>query len=787
MLLVRLIVSLLIFLVTILAIFCGISFYIVPYELDLIHIGSHTFTKPAPLEALKVLIDKGFSAFTNETIWNCLIVTALCSVVGLFLFLVSIRVFRLLSNKKTTLHGSAEWATKKELRKAGLLKPYGMVLGQTYDAIYKTEKVPKPKKRKNETKSDYKFRLSKWDPRETQEVFKSPGELITQNKNNHLLLVGSTRSGKGVSVLIPTTFQWPESMIIFDPKGESWNVSANFRSRFSYTMKFEPERPDESMHYNPLLAIRRGKNAISDIQNLGFILIPDNPRATDSFWDTESRRLFTAVCGYVVYCEPPERKTFAQISSIFSDYKQLEDEDDEDDGLLLVKRYLNHYVKKLQKYVRDGRCPENIRKEWDEYYKEKDEVDRLERSYVNSTIPASVLKRKDKLAKTKSMLDEKSKKFLTDEDIGALRTIERELTYFAGCEDKQLSSTLSTMTSHLTVLSDPNVQAITDRSDFTMEDFVYGIKDEKGNKHPVSLYLCVSLASIKRLMPIMKIFYEQAITLLTRELDSSRPYRLLLIMDEFYQMGKLDIIKNALTLAAGYGILCLVAIQSYKQLEEVYGNESVFLDNFAYQVVLRVNDESTCAKIERTLGQGTKQHKTTSFSGNMNVLVHSGENINVQELGRSLMTAEEVRTMPDSDCLIISSGAHPYKAKKIRYFMDERFTRLYQDKKGHMLPPPAVNENYPHPEAIHDGINEGVDNYGWHYLKGAAESYVSLTEEDDEDENILTKEKDDYITDTSEKRKQSSEQTVKTDEEYDYDAEELLSNFLNEGDDDDVE
>lgn len=774
MVIARIIVSLLIFLMTFIGVLAGLSYYVVPYALEVERIGSLTFKIPAPIETLRVLIDKGFTAFTNENIWSAMMTSALICFVGLVLFWVSIRVFRLLANKKTNLHGSAEWASTKDLRRIGLIKPYGMVMGQTNDAKFVKGKVSKPKKRKGESREDYRYRLSKWDPKEIEYKMTKPGELITQNKNNHLLLVGSTRSGKGVSVLIPTTFQWPESMIIFDPKAESWEVSANYRSKFSYTFKFQPERADESIHYNPLLSIRRGKDAISDIQNLGYILIPNNPLAHESFWDDEARKLFCAVCGYVVYCEPPERKTFAQIATIFTDSQQLKE--DEDEGLLQVKRYLKHYSRKVQSYIKNGRCPEELRKEWDKYNKKVADVDKEMHSYINSEIPASVYKKKDELKKIKASLDERSKNYLTDEDVATLRSIEKDLTYFSECEDKQLSSTLSTMTSKLNVLADPNVQAVTDRSDFTMEDFVYGVADEKGQRHPVSLYLCVSLSSIERLVPLLKIFYEQAITLLTRELDPKRPYRLLLIFDEFYQMGKMDIVTKALALSAGYGILCIVAIQSYEQLRLLYNSESVFIDNFAYQVILRVNDESTCAKIERILGQGTKQHRSTSFSGNMNVLVHSGENVNVQELGRSLMTAEEVRTMPDNDCLIISSGEHPYKAKKIRYFMDERFRRLYLDRKGKKLPPPDVHENYPHPEAIHDGINDGVDNYGWHYLKGAEEFYEKDDDEEEEEyyEEEINKKSahDDYIEDQTTDEKEKREEL--SGEDYDFRNEEIL-------------
>lgn len=651
---------------------------------------------------------EGFDGISDQ-ILVCLAVSA---ALWLFLQIVSSRILRLFANKKTTLHGSSRWATRKELRRSGLLSGFGVVLGQTHDAVYEKQKPKKPKRRSGESRADYANRLMRYNPDERVFHLKKPGDIISQAKNNHTLIVGSTRSGKGVGVIIPTEFQWSESMIVFDPKGEGWDISANFRSRFSYTFKFEPEKPNESIHYNPLLAIRRGKQTIPDIQNLGFILIPNNEQDKDPFWANEGRKLFCAVAGYVIYCEPPERKTFAQIYSVFSNSAALDDADDDDENkdgqesLSMIKQYLFHYANKAELYIENGGMPADFQKRWDE---------------------------RDKLSdKERKKLEEEAKKYLDDDDKASLQRIWQDLIYFANCEDKQLSSVVSTMTSQLQVIADPNVQSVTDRSDFTMEDFVYGIKGEDGTRRPLSLYLIVSMSSLQRLVPLIKIFFEQAITLLCRDLDGKRPYRLLMMIDEFRQLGKMDVVEKALALSAGYGIILAVAIQSYDQLRVLYQSEAMFVDNFAFQVILRVNDEGTSQKIEKILGQTTKQHRETSFSGNNALMSSTSNTRSVREMGRSLLTSEEIRTMPDDEAIIIQSGQHPYKAKKIMYYLDKRFRRFYVGRDGKNLPPPKIAENYPHPETfiypdresqkkkdISKAIFPGIDTEGWHELMGA--------------------------------------------------------------------
>ena len=650
------------------------------------------------------------------------------AVVWLILQYVVARVLRAFANKKTTLHGSAKWATEEELEKMGMLGQTGVVLGQTYEAKY-VEKDKKPPRRKDfKTKADYEAKMINWAPG-VDTVLEKKGELILQKSNAHMLIVGSTRSGKGVSCIIPTEFKWPESIIIFDPKAEGWDISSNFRSKFSYTFKFQPEKPEESIHYNPLLSIRRGTSTMPDIQNLCLSLIALNEQSKDPFWDNEARKLLAAVIGYVIYCMPPDRKTFREVYSIFTaqddDFKaNAEADSDENADESPVQKRLRFYAEQTTRYLEMAKESLMMSPELKDRF-----MTRFE-----SKVSEKERKEIEKAAEGRLM----------EEDIHNIDRIRQDLEYFAGCESRQLSSVVSTMMSNLQVIADPNVQEVTSRSDFTMEDFVDGVADDTGKKRPVSLYLCMSLASMQRLIPIMKIFYEQAITLLTRctpEECKRRPYRLLLIFDEFRQMGKMDIVEKALALSAGYGVLCMIAVQSYDQLKTLYQSDALFTDNFAYQVILRVNDPSTCKKVEEMLGQATMKHTKLNSSGNLGNIVHKHESLDTSEVGRSLMTAEEVRTLPEQDCLVIMSGTHPYRAKKIRYYLDDRFKKLYlsDNGKGKMLPVPALDDNYPHPDTFEmvdstdkDGnpvkkrIIHGLDREGWGLLLGIKTDVGSL-------------------------------------------------------------
>lgn len=162
--------------------------------------------------------------------------------------------------------GAGQWATLRSVRRAGLLSGVGTVVGRFC------------------------------------------GRLLTYAGPEHQLVVGASRSGKGVGHVIPTLLSWPESAVVHDIKGELWEVTAGFRSRFSHCLFFNPTRLD-SARYNPLLEARKGQNEIRDVQNIAEMLVnPDGSKEQLDVWDQHASQLLVALILHVLYTEPDGRK-----------------------------------------------------------------------------------------------------------------------------------------------------------------------------------------------------------------------------------------------------------------------------------------------------------------------------------------------------------------------------------------------------------------------------------------------------------------------------------------------
>jgi type IV secretion system protein VirD4 len=123
----------------------------------------------------------------------------------------------------------------------------------------------------------------------------------------HQLVVGPSRSGKGVGHVVPTLFVWPESCFCYDVKGELWNLTAARRRSKGHVLFWNPTHPGTA-RYNPLLEVRRD-HATGDVQKLAKMLVnPGGNRADDDIWDRNAEQLLVAIVLHVLFTEPVERK-----------------------------------------------------------------------------------------------------------------------------------------------------------------------------------------------------------------------------------------------------------------------------------------------------------------------------------------------------------------------------------------------------------------------------------------------------------------------------------------------
>ncbi len=168
-------------------------------------------------------------------------IVLLGSMLSMFAFFVAAnRRARRLSENAEDLHGSARWATPKDVDATGLSQgKAGVYVGGWY--------------------SDSKRKLI----------------YLRHNGPEHILAFAPTRSGKGVGLVIPTLLSWYESAVIYDIKGENYAKTAGFRSKNGHVcFKFSPVEDGSSSRFNPLAEVRLfTPRDVSDAQNIADMIV----------------------------------------------------------------------------------------------------------------------------------------------------------------------------------------------------------------------------------------------------------------------------------------------------------------------------------------------------------------------------------------------------------------------------------------------------------------------------------------------------------------------------------
>ena len=241
--------------------------------------------------------------------------------------------------------------------------------------------------------------------------------------------------------------------------------------------------------------------------------------------------------------------------------------------------------------------------------------------------------------------------------------------------ENERSGVLSTAMSFLGLYRDPVVAKVTSRCDWRIGDLVQA-------ERPATLYLVVPPSDISRTKPLVRLILNQIGRRLTEDLKV-RGHRILLMLDEFPALGRLDFFELALAFMAGYGLKSFLIAQSLNQIEKAYGPNNAILDNCHVRVAFATNDERTARRISDALGTATEMRAMKNYAGHRLSPWLGHLMVSRQETARPLLTPGEVMQLPPSDELVLVSGIPPIRAHKTRYYQDIRL-------KSRVLPPPAL-------------------------------------------------------------------------------------------------
>lgn len=244
--------------------------------------------------------------------------------------------------------------------------------------------------------------------------------------------------------------------------------------------------------------------------------------------------------------------------------------------------------------------------------------------------------------------------------------------------EKERGSIISTTRSFLSLWRDATVARNTSESDFKIADLM-DFKDEGGKSKPVSLYIITNPTDKDRLRPLTRILINMICRLLAQKMEHD--HKLLMMLDEFPSLGKLEIIQESLAFLAGYGFVFYLICQDMDQLVGIYGEHQTITANTHIQIVFGPMVQRSIQYISKMTGQTTAIKEQITTSGKRMGPFNTQVSTTFQEVSRPLMTEDEVMRMPKAKVaddkmleggamLVFVAGLPAIYGKQMPYFLD---------------------------------------------------------------------------------------------------------------------
>lgn len=184
-------------------------------------------------------------------------------------------LWRLVRPRSTT-HGSARWATLRDLMRGRALGgDRGLIVGKKY------------------------------------------GQFLRFRGEGAVMVCAPQSKGKGVGIVVPNLLEHKGSVIVTDPKGENFKVTQRHRSSMGPVWRLDTINPAESNFFNPLSMIRKGTfdEDTDAAQMASFLVIRES---SDSHWDTSAKQLLAALIRYVLHFYPEEQQTLSTVRELIA-------------------------------------------------------------------------------------------------------------------------------------------------------------------------------------------------------------------------------------------------------------------------------------------------------------------------------------------------------------------------------------------------------------------------------------------------------------------------------------
>ncbi|MBD8873467.1 type IV secretory system conjugative DNA transfer family protein [Rhodanobacter sp. DHB23] len=442
-------------------------------------------------------------------------------------------------------------------------------------------------------------------------IGKYKGRYLWLNGTQHAIAISPTRSGKTTSIAIPALLSYAQSMVVLDLKGELFKATSGWREAQGHAIRVWAPYDDagNTHRFNPmsLMAGMDPGKRLGEIQTMAAILYPDET-GKDPFWTSQSRAAFSAFASFMF--ETWDAQVLARHRAGVPASMQL----DPNTSILFPS---------LERILRlssgmDGKST-------------RETLQQILTEPVHACVSPQT------------------------------RTVFGNLL---GLAEQTFSSVIATVQAPLQQFLSPILAAATNATDFDVTAL---------RRHPATLYVIIPTNKLDESSKLLNIFFSTVIGAnLGKQLgeEPGLKYQLLMLMDEFTAMGRVDVWAKRISISASYGVRDLCIVQSRAQLRSAYGDHDAqnFITNHGAQIVFAPREQADANEYSEMLGYKTlrRQQRSTSRGRDSRQV-----SISYNEEKRALFLPQEIKQLPQDEEIIFYEGCKPIRARKNWFFKDK--------------------------------------------------------------------------------------------------------------------
>lgn len=218
------------------------------------------------------------------------------------------------------------------------------------------------------------------------------------------------------------------------------------------------------------------------------------------------------------------------------------------------------------------------------------------------------------------------------------------------------------------------ISAATETSDFDIREL---------RRQPMTIFIGCTIAELAIFRPLIRILFQQIHDLMMMRIPGDdEPHQVLLMLDEFYHVGRMDSLISKITISAGYGFRMAIIMQDISQLDELYGRNTrlTAVSGSQIKLFIQINDLETSEFVSEMLGETTQVYKTPVARPGQGVF--APRTWTPHYMARPLRSPLELREMSERLSVLIVKSSRSFELGKIRHYRDKPFRRLFEAAKG---------------------------------------------------------------------------------------------------------